>query len=181
MHRDPILQLLKRYGDRYPRERRTVDSFRAFVTDHEDCFERSQLSGHVTGSAWLTDRAGGHVLLTHHKKLNLWLQLGGHADGEADVLQVALREAIEESGIESLKAVGAELFDIDIHSIPARKHEPEHYHYDARFAFRCVETDQFTVSEESHALEWVAINRLKEKTSDESMHRMAEKWLSQAG
>ncbi len=176
MHRQQILQLLNHYGDRNPDEQSTVSRYRAFVEAHDDCFHRTQLSGHVTGSAWLVNTAGSHVLLTHHRKLNLWVQLGGHADGDPDVLAVALREAIEESGISGVRSVSDQLFDIDIHSIPARGDEPEHFHYDARFAFQVVDTDQFIVSDESHALEWVAIDQLAQKTAEASMLRMAGKW-----
>ena len=72
MHRQAITQLLSDYGTRYPEEADTTARYQQFVAQHEDCFERSQLAGHVTGSAWLVNRAGTHVLLTHHRKLNIW-------------------------------------------------------------------------------------------------------------
>lgn len=80
--------------------------------------------------------AGTHVLLTHHRKLGAWFQLGGHADGESDVSKVALQEALEESGLQDLELVGEHIFDIDIHLIPARKGDPDHYHFDVRFLVR---------------------------------------------
>ena len=69
---------------------------------HPDCFERSCVPGHVTGSAWLVSHDRSRFLLTHHRKLGRWLQLGGHSDGDPDTAQVALREAREESGIAAL-------------------------------------------------------------------------------
>ena len=178
MHRQAITQLLSDYGTRYPEEADTTARYQQFVAQHEDCFERSQLAGHVTGSAWLVNRAGTHVLLTHHRKLNIWVQLGGHADGESDPLNVALREAREESGIADITAVTDALFDIDIHRIPQRKSEPAHYHYDARFLLQTTESDSYSVSDESHALEWVDICEIENKTSEASMLRMAHKYLS---
>lgn len=153
-----------------------IDRYEQFVRNHDDCFERSLLIGHVTGSAWLVNKQRTHVLLTHHRKLNMWLQLGGHADGNSDILSVALREAQEESGITNIEPISDQLLDIDIHKIPARADEPEHYHYDATFAFCTIDTDEFIVSDESHALEWIEIAKLTDRTTEASMMRMASKW-----
>jgi 8-oxo-dGTP pyrophosphatase MutT (NUDIX family) len=147
------------------------------VAGHAECFERKLAIGHVTGSAWLVNRAGTHVLLTHHKKLDMWVQLGGHADGDADVFRVARREAQEESGLEAIEPVSAEIFDIDVHRIPARGTEPEHLHWDLRFAFRAAGGEAYRVSDESHDLAWIEIARLETVTGEESMLRMARKWM----
>ena len=95
MHRQQLLNLLQEYQLTYPGESATCARMARFVRDHAHCFDRSLENGHVTGSCWLVDRAGDRVLLTHHKKLNKWLQLGGHADGDPDVLRVALKEGSE--------------------------------------------------------------------------------------
>lgn len=89
----------------------------------------------MTGSAWLLNPDGTKVLLTHHKKLNRWLQFGGHSDGESNTWNVALREVTEESGIQNIQFVSSDIFDVDIHTIPenSKKNEPEHKHYDIRF------------------------------------------------
>lgn len=176
MSRHALIDQLQKYHQRYPQEAAVAERFIAFVQQYEDCFERTQLVGHVTGSAWLTNVAGSHVLLTHHRKLNRWLQLGGHADGNPDVQDVALREAQEESGIIDIAVVEPQIFDIDIHEIPARGNEPAHFHYDARFALAVTGSDTFAISEESHALEWIDISQLHKRTTERSMLRMADKW-----
>lgn len=178
MHRASISHLLQIYRRRYPLETHTITRYQQFVVSNSNCFERSLAPGHATGSAWLVNRAMTHVLLTHHRKLNIWVQLGGHADGNSDLLSVAMTEAREESGINDLTAIDDQLFDIDIHQIPARGDEPEHFHYDARFALRTNSTDEYQLSAESHALEWIDIARLGERTSEPSMLRMADKWLN---
>jgi 8-oxo-dGTP pyrophosphatase MutT (NUDIX family) len=155
-----------------------IERFVTFVETNAACFDRSLPAGHVTGSAWLVNRSGSHVLLTHHRKLDLWIQLGGHADGNPDIFGVALQEAREESGIDAIEPVSKDIFDIDIHTIPPRKNEPEHLHYDVRFALRTLGSEAYIVSDESHDLEWVEIARLQEKTADKTMLRMAEKWLT---
>ena len=153
-----------------------VARFVGFVEAQPRCFERDCWAGHVTGSAWLMNAAGDAVLLTHHKKLDRWLQLGGHSDGVGEPLQVAMTEAREESGL-PVRPLAATIFDIDIHEIPARKADPAHYHYDVRFAL-AAQGDNFRVSDESHALAWVPVGDMSAFTQEESVLRMARKWLS---
>lgn len=176
--RAAILDLLREYRSRWADERQVVDRYRAFVARHPDCFERSLEVGHVTGSAWVVDASGTRVLLTHHKKLDIWVQLGGHADGNSSIAEVAHAEATEESGIAGLEFVDERLFDVDIHTIPARPAEPEHLHYDARFALRAPADAEVTVGPESHALAWVDIDALATVTRERSMLRMGAKWLA---
>ena len=177
MNRQPLLQLLTNYLIENPQETEIINRFKAFVSRYEDCFERSQLAGHVTGSAWVVNEAGTHVLLTHHKKLNKWFQLGGHADGESNILKAAMIEVAEESGLEAFEPISEAIFDVDIHAIPARGEEPEHFHYDVRFAVRATGSDEYSVSEESHDLSWVSIDNIEDYTQEASMLRMARKWL----
>ncbi len=177
MHRTGLLQALAQYQTQYVEESGLIDRFRRFVQAHPDCFERSLAVGHLTGSAWLVNEPGTHVLLTHHRKLNMWIQLGGHADGDVDVWRVALKEAQEESGLARIEPLGRAVFDVDIHAIPARGSDAAHVHYDVRFAFRAVGSDQFTVSDESHALAWCAVAQIPALTSEESIRPMARKWV----
>ena len=173
-HRQRLLDLISEYAERHPHERDVVDRFVSFVTEHERCFERDCWVGHITGSAWLVNKEGTHVLLTHHKKLGAWFQLGGHSDGESNSLLTAQREAEEESGL-PVRVLDSQIFDLDVHEIPARKSDPAHYHYDVRFVFEAMR-DDFVVSQESLDLSWVPIRNMGEFTDEESMLRMACKW-----
>jgi 8-oxo-dGTP pyrophosphatase MutT (NUDIX family) len=151
-----------------------------FLDSHAAVFERSHRVGHFTGSAWLVSADGRRVLLTHHRKLGAWLQLGGHADGDADLARVALREAGEESGLAGLR-VEAGIFDLDRHRIPARADEPAHWHYDVRYVVRSGADERFAVSAESRALAWRAVEDVAaDATLDDSLRRMARKWLAQS-
>lgn len=155
--------------------------FVEFLEAHPFAFERADRVGHFTGSAWLVSADGLRVLLTHHRKLDRWLQLGGHADGDADLARVALREAEEESGLAGL-VVERAIFDLDRHRIPARGDEPGHWHYDVRHVVRATGSEGFVVGEESHALAWRDIGELaRDPATDESMRRMARRWLARAG
>lgn len=178
MHRNALLSLLEVYKNKYPGEREILRSFIHFVRDNISCFERSLAKGHVTGSAWLVNRDHSKILLTHHRKLNKWLQLGGHADGESNIGAVALREAYEESGLKSIVPLSEEIFDIDIHRIPENPKEEAHFHYDVRFALEAQVCEKVTVSLESHDLSWTSILGLHEQSDETSILRMRQKWFS---
>jgi 8-oxo-dGTP pyrophosphatase MutT (NUDIX family) len=173
--------LLDRYLRLRPEEAAAAGAFAVFARSGIDVFERTRVDGHFTASCWLVSADGERVLLTHHRKLERWLQLGGHADGEADLVSVALREACEESGLADL-AIEPEIFDLDAHLIPARANEAAHTHWDVRFVVRCGGAEAFTVSAESHALAWMPVGALLEDSRiDASLRRMAAKWLARAG
>jgi 8-oxo-dGTP pyrophosphatase MutT (NUDIX family) len=177
--RAPLLALLASYAERFPAEAAVAERFRAFVAAHPDCFERSCVPGHVTGSAWLVSHDETRFLLTHHRKLGRWLQLGGHSDGDPDTAAVALREATEESGIAglTLAAVDGRVqpLDLDAHAIPARGAEPAHVHYDVRFLVRAPAGAVVTISAESLALRWFASDRPLDVPHDESVARLIAK------
>lgn len=176
-----ILTALKKYNTSFENEAPFIPEIINFIESTPNCFDRSHLKGHVTGSAWLLNPDGTKVLLTHHKKLNRWLQFGGHSDGESNTWNVALREATEESGIQKIQFVSSDIFDVDIHTIPEnpKKNEPEHKHYDIRFLLRAP-TEEFTMSDESNSLKWVTFQELsamaERKEISPSMERMMKKW-----
>lgn len=175
MNRKGILQELKHYLTDDPAEQQFVARFTELL-QHPDAFQRTHLPGHITGSAWICDDNRSQILLTHHAKLNRWLQPGGHADGDEDVARVALREAEEETGLPDIKLVKAEIFDIDIHTIPARADMPQHLHYDIRYLFLADKNVPLTVSEESHALRWVLLEDIGRMSGENaSMMRMVRK------
>lgn len=150
----------------------------SFVEAHADCWLRTCLPGHVTGSALIVDRGRRLALLTHHRKLGRWLQPGGHADGETDPLAVALREAREETGLDVLTPLSTELFDVDRHWIPARPGEPGHWHHDLRFLLEGDHTQPLVITEESNQLAWAPLDRLAEYGADASLIRMGRKAAS---
>mgnify|MGYP001007226891 FL=1 len=174
----PLLQQLATYRLHWPDEAALVEQFAQLLDDASDPFVRGRVEGHFTGSAWVVSADGTRTLLTHHRKLQRWLQPGGHADGERDLAQVALREAQEESGLSSLRLADGVLFDLDRHWIPARGDVAGHWHFDARYVVVAGADEAFEVGEESLALAWRPIvELLAEPELDPSLRRMAEKWL----
>lgn len=150
-----------------------------FVGVHADALHRTCLDGHLTGSALIVDRERSRILLMLHAKLGLWLQPGGHADGEGHLGAVALREAWEETGVEGLRLVEPAI-DCDVHTIPARPGEPEHLHLDVRHLVLAPPDAQEVGNHESHALRWVTIDELEHLAGDESLVRLAHAALAVA-
>lgn len=191
MHRRPLLELLARYRRVFPGEQQMVDRICALVDSHANCFDRACRPGHITGSAWILSADRRRALLVHHRKLDRWLQLGGHADGQFQVDEVALREAREESGMSGFDFVpigGALLpLDVDVHLIPARNDaagrllEDAHEHHDVRFLLVARPGQQIRVSHESHQLAWYTPEQVMRLTDEESLLRMLRKTLALIG
>jgi 8-oxo-dGTP pyrophosphatase MutT (NUDIX family) len=160
-----------------PRERAARARLTAFLeTTGMAGFSRDpDLGGHVTGSAFVLSPDRASVLLTHHAKLDRWLQLGGHCDGICDVRFVALKEAYEESGLAQIRLLETAVLDLDIHAIPASSKEAGHLHYDLRFLMQ-AEAGELKVSPESKALKWVPLDQLPLYTADPSVLRMRDKF-----
>jgi 8-oxo-dGTP pyrophosphatase MutT (NUDIX family) len=141
-----------------------------------ECFLRSCFPAHFTGSALVLSSDRRQTLLHHHRKLDRWLQFGGHCDGESDVLAVAVREAQEESGIDSMGVWRSQPFDLDIHKIPARGDEPEHFHYDLRYVLIAPADASFRKSAESKELRWFTPDEMETLAVDDGLRRLVAKW-----
>ena len=168
--------LLGAHVRRWPADAECAARIIEFIGTHHDCLLRTCVPGHLTGSAWILSPDHASVLLVHHRKLGRWLQPGGHADGEADLFQVALREAREETGLRSFGTVpGGDPpapLDLDIHEIPAHGAEPPHLHLDVRYLLVAAPGEVARASEESTALRWVRLEGLAEYSDEESLLRM---------
>jgi len=177
MHRQELLRLLRKHETRFMEEAAYVDRAIAFVDAHTECFHRHLWPAHVTGSSWVVSPGRDRVLMMHHKKHEQWFQPGGHADGDADILRVALRETLEESGLDSshVRLLSEDVFDVDIHGIPAMHGEPSHEHIDIRFLVEIDDTLPIPGSDESHDVIWVDLNLASHYNNNRSTYRMVEK------
>jgi 8-oxo-dGTP pyrophosphatase MutT (NUDIX family) len=191
MSRRPLLDMLAQYRSAYPAEADVVDRVTALVLEHADCFLRTCRPGHITAAAWILSSDRRRCLLTHHRKLDRWLQLGGHADGQWQVDEVALREAREESGMTHFDFVPIDgvlmPLDIDVHDIPARcDHagrllEDAHEHHDVRFLLIAHPGQETCCSDESHDISWFTPDEIRNLTDEESVLRMLRKTLELLG
>ena len=177
MHRQELLGLLSRHRTRFMEEAGFVAHAIAFVKAHEDCFHCDLWPGHVTGSAWVVSPDRSRVLLLHHRKHDQWFQPGGHADGDADILRVALRETSEETGLDlsHIRLVEEKVFDVDVHTIPASSRGPRHQHVDIRFLVEMDDDLKIPGNDESHQVLWVPLHEVARFNNNRSTFRMVEK------
>ncbi|MEM1176886.1 MAG: NUDIX hydrolase [Acidobacteriota bacterium] len=137
----------------------------------DSAHRRECLEGHLTASALVVDPAFESVVLLHHRKLGRWLQPGGHCDGDANLAGVAWREAYEETGLDGLELI-PEVFDLDIHDIPAFPGIPAHLHLDTRFLVVAPGSAEPRGNEESRAVRWFSLDEALATCDDASLLRM---------
>lgn len=148
-----------------------------FCAAHPDALYRTCLEGHLTGSALVVDPSRNATLLIHHAKLDRWLQPGGHVDGDGDLAASALREALEEVGIEGLE-VCEPAIDLDIHAIPERGDEPAHLHLDVRFLVIAPPDAAATINHESLDARWVTAEDADGLIASGELRRLVDKGLA---
>ena len=179
MDRRTLIAFLEKYESAYGEERDYRPRFLSLLRNFEHCYSRQLETGHITASAFIVDECADAVLLVNHRKLGRWLQPGGHADGEENLVLVATGEAREETGLERLSLILHQPFDIDIHPIPSAENLKTHFHYDLRFLFTAGRSDNLNPNHESTALAWIARKQLAEVTGgNTSILRMMEKAAS---
>ena len=156
--RSECLQLLEQHQAADSHESAACKRAIQLVNEQEKFWQADNLQSHLTASCWVLNPARDAVLLLHHRKLDRWLQPGGHIEEEdSSWLNAALREAREETGIESFILLQDSIFDFDIHTIPARDNIPEHEHFDARFLLQ-ANSSEMVISTESNALRWFSFS-----------------------
>lgn len=175
MHRQLLLSLLENHQPFDKNEEAMLQQTIDFVRQNPQCFERSLAIGHITGSAWIVDESRDYAILMHHKKLNRWFQPGGHADGETNVLNVAIKEAQEETGVVDLKILSHAIYDVDVHLIPENPKELAHYHFDIRFLFEVKKDIPLKINAESKEIKWVKHVQIPNFNNSESILRMIRK------
>lgn len=129
------------------------------LKEREDVFLRSDLLCHLTASGWIMDKAHEKVLMAYHNLYDSWAWLGGHADGEKDLLQVALKEAREESGISDVKPLYDGIFSVEILNVEGHvkrgAYVPSHLHLNVTYLLEADEKEALLVKEdENSAVGW---------------------------
>ena len=177
-HRQTVLGILEGHRGADAEEAGDVEFIAAFVREHSDCFGKGNPKGHITGSAFVLDPTG-RVLLTFHRKLQRWLQLGGHSDeNEWNPATTAHREACEESGLDTLDfhpRFGSAPLDIDVHLIPDNPKEGAHHHLDFRYVFYAPQPEAIVCGDESTDLRWFPISETTDLGFDAALSRALNK------
>jgi len=176
--RKKILHFLKNFQPFDQKEAEDVVKIISLIKEHRNIFERKCLDCHLTASALVANSNTGKFLLHKHKKLNRWLQFGGHADGETNLSSVAIKEAKEETGLQDLEFFSKRSIDVDLQIIPEIQNQPEHFHLDMRYLLITktirVPSPQKGESQELAFFSFTELERMKDKL-DISLFRLIQK------
>ena len=181
-HHEQLLAELRHYRPADGLEAQHAEAIVGLLTGSPRAFARDHFTpGHITASCFVLDPAGRQLLLHHHRRLDRWLQLGGHLEGEEVPSEAALREGSEESGLTDLAFAHDGIFDLDVHPIPAGKGEPDHLHFDIRYLARTSAPHAISRdASESNDLTWVALEGAAERLCEEAGWRVIRKIRSRA-
>ncbi len=177
MSKERLISQVKAYSTSFPEESGFVPRFISLLNNFPNCFDRSLVSGHITGSAWVVSKDMTQVVLLHHSKLRRWLQPGGHADGEEEIAKVVAKELQEETGLTDYRWLDeGRIFDLDIHLIPERSNEKAHFHFDIRLAAIADGSQSIVRNSESKEVKWVSLDSITPASGfEQSILRMVEK------
>ena len=176
-HQQALVQLLDAHQPLDDAEEVFRRRIREHVLAEERWWHRDTLPGHVTASAFIVDSECTQMLLHHHRKLDRWLQLGGHDEGERSPAEAVLREVAEESGLSAFQFHGdSGIFDLDIHAIPSRGAMPAHDHLDVRFLLVADPSEPLQRDDsESLALAWFPLSEAIAKMDEVGAQRVERK------
>ena len=172
---ETLLAQLRSYDPADSLEAGHRDAMVSLLAGGAAAFARDHFApGHFTAGCFIVD-GGGRLLLHHHRRLNRWLQMGGHIEGDEWPEAAALREGAEESGLPDL-ALGCDILDLDVHAIPAGKGEPGHAHFDVRYLARTANAAAVSIDpSESNELAWVGLDRAAELMPGAESRRVLRK------
>lgn len=169
-----LLEQLRRYTPYNEQESADLSLMLDFLAHGETPFHRTNETAHFTSSAWIVNPARTKVLMVYHNLYDSWSWVGGHADGEADLLSVALKEAREETGIEHLRSISEKPFSVEILTVNGHekrgKYVPSHLHYNVTYLVEADESDSLQVKpDENSGVAWF--------TFEDALRASTEPWM----
>ena len=151
-----------------------------YINKFDDVLTRENRMCHFTASNWIVNQDRTKVLMIYHNIYKSWAWTGGHADGDSDLLHVALKEAEEETGIKNLKLLSDGIFGLQILTVDSHikrgKYVSSHLHLDCCFLFEANEEDELRIKEdENSGVKWIDIDEATKVTNEEKMKPIYEK------
>jgi 8-oxo-dGTP pyrophosphatase MutT (NUDIX family) len=173
----PLIHEIEAHVPADPLEAEHRNSILALLRGSADPFSRGSFTlGHITASLFIVDPASRSILLHHHRRLDRWLQMGGHIEGDEDARSAALREGLEESGLPDLALMVPAVVDLDVHPIPAGKGEPDHHHFDVRYVATTSAPAAIRIDEaESKELAWIPLDGAESLMNEAASSRVIRK------
>ncbi len=166
-----ILLDIKNYCPFNEQEERDKEQIIAFLENAENPFSRDNSFAHMTASAWIVNPERTKLLMVYHNLYDSWSWTGGHADGEEDLLKVALKEAREETGAENIRPVSDEIYSLEILTVDGHekkgKYLSSHLHMNVTYLLEASEEDTLKVCpEENSAVAWFSLEEALEKSTE---------------
>ena len=157
-----IYEQIKNYRPWNEQERQDQAVILAFLDKNPDAFYRTNLLAHMTASAWVVNPQRSKVLMVYHRLYDSWSWAGGHADGEEDLLAVALREVREETGVQRLRPVTEEIYSLEVLTVDGHekhgRYVPSHLHLNVTYLLEAEEDQPLRVCEaENSGVAWVSL------------------------
>lgn len=169
-----LIEAIKRYQAEFTEEEE-VEQILGFIGSTDNLFGRDSKIGHITCGAWIVDSNLANVILVRHRRLGRWIQPGGHIEPMETPFAGALREAMEETGLEKLVLWRDGLFNLSVHLFPEGKDGPAHLHYDFRYLFFAPKTSRIIATDETDGVAWVPLDKISSYTGEATILAMAEK------
>lgn len=157
-----ILEDIKKYRPCCEQEQRDKSVILDFIDKNPDAFLRTNLIAHMTASAWVVNHSRDRVLMVYHNIYNSWSWTGGHADGEEDLLSVALRECREETGVKTVRPVSRDIFSIEVLTVDGHEkrgeYVPSHLHLNVTYLLEADESEKLHACEgENSGVRWYSL------------------------
>ena len=169
--REKLIEQLKAYIPFNEQEEKDKDIILHFLSEYDDIYLRSDLVAHMTASAWVVNSSMDKVIMAYHNLYRSYSWLGGHADGDEDLLHVAIKEVQEESGISNVRALSEDIFSIEILSVEGHfkrgQYVPSHLHLNVTYLLQADENESLHIKEdENSAVGWFGLEEAVEKSNE---------------
>lgn len=166
-----IFEDIKKYCPCNEQEQRDKEVILEFLDKQPDAFLRSNLLAHMTASAWIVNPGRDKVLMVYHKLYDSWSWTGGHADGERDLLKVALKEAMEETGAVHIKPVTEDIYSLEVLTVDGHEkrgeYVPSHLHLNVTYLLEADEGDELKICpDENSGVAWFSLDEALEKSTE---------------
>ena len=182
-----LREQILRYTPFNEQEERDKALLLKWLDSGKDVFTRKNKTAHFTSSAWVLNRERNKVLMIYHNIYNSWAWMGGHADGETDLLAVAKREAKEESGITDIRLVSEDILSLEIVTVSGHEkrgeYVPSHLHLNVTYLFEADENQElFIKPDENSGVMWIGLDDIKNKSTEQwFIDRIYSKLIAKAG